>query len=64
VKFPKEDHSIPSNEGCADSLGLFMALISGVTCRWHVLLDVSGIGTVASLSKVSVLTVYPEPLLT
>jgi hypothetical protein len=35
-----------------------------VTCRWHVRLDVSGIGPVANLLKVSVLSTDPEPLLT
>jgi hypothetical protein len=34
-----------------------------VTCRWHVRLDVSGVGSVANLSKVSVLIADPEPLL-
>jgi hypothetical protein len=35
-----------------------------VTCRWHVRLDVSGIGSVAKLLEVSVLSTDPEPLLT
>jgi hypothetical protein len=37
---------------------------SYVTCRWHVRLDVSGVGSVANLAKVSVLVTDPEPLLT
>jgi hypothetical protein len=37
---------------------------ASVTCRWHVRLDVSGIGSVAKLLEVSVLSTDPEPLLT
>jgi hypothetical protein len=35
-----------------------------VTCRWHVRLDVSRIGSVAKLLEVSVLGTDPEPLMT
>jgi hypothetical protein len=34
-----------------------------VTCRWHVLLDVSWVGSVANSAKVTVLRSDPEPLL-
>jgi hypothetical protein len=35
-----------------------------VTCRWHVLLDVSGDWAVAKSAEMSVLVSDPEPLLT
>jgi hypothetical protein len=35
----------------------------GVTCRWHVRLDVSWVGSVANSAKVTVLRSDPEPLL-
>jgi hypothetical protein len=35
-----------------------------VTCRWHVQLDVSWIGSVANSAEMSVLSLDPEPLLT
>jgi hypothetical protein len=34
-----------------------------VTCRWHALLDVSWVGSVANSAKVTVLRSDPEPLL-
>jgi hypothetical protein len=41
-----------------------MQKMSGcVTCRWHVRLDVSWIGSVANSAKVTVLRSDPEPLL-
>jgi ankyrin repeat protein len=35
----------------------------GVTCRWHVLLDVSWVGSVANSAEMSVLRSDPKPLL-
>jgi hypothetical protein len=44
-------------------LRLLSAFIPSVTCRWHVLLDVSWVGSVTNSTEVTVLRSDPEPLL-
>jgi hypothetical protein len=40
-----------------------LVVLQIVTCRWHVLLDVSWVRSVASSMEMSVLSSDPEPLL-
>jgi hypothetical protein len=64
--FSTEYSSSPSINSGAGQVKLGPCIIVslyGVTCRWHVLLDVSWVGSVANSAKVTILRSDPKPLL-
>jgi hypothetical protein len=63
-EFHDEKGAITEAGACMGTKGMIEHFnIPNVTCRWHVLLDVSWIRSVANSTEVAVLSSDPEPLL-
>jgi hypothetical protein len=64
MKTGRPDYYIPSAQTVSCDVKKIFMCCRNVTCRWHVLLDVSGVRSVANSTEMVVLSLDPEPLLT
>jgi hypothetical protein len=60
---PRNAKELLSNKGLGLCIPGTKLMICIVTCRWHILLDVSGIGSVANSMEMAVLSSDPKPLM-